>query len=45
MSTNPVHQNTDDKWYFWDEYWVFEKGPYDTEELANEACKEYGKRL
>jgi gamma-glutamylcysteine synthetase len=27
----PIHKNDDDKWYFWDETWSNEIGPYDTQ--------------
>lgn len=32
-------------WYFWDEVWIFQHGPFDTEEKANEACNEYARNL
>lgn len=38
---DPIHQNEDGKWYFWDEVWAFEMGPYDTEEAARTALDEY----
>jgi len=39
---NPVHQNeTDGKWYFWDETWADRLGPYETKEAAEEACENY----
>lgn len=36
-----VHQNEDDFWYFWDECWAFEYGPYSTKEKAKEVLMEY----
>ena len=33
----------DGKWYWWDECWAFETGPYDTEVLARQALVEYSK--
>lgn len=46
MSTDPVHYDTlDHKWYFWDETWADRVGPYDTEEDARIALKEYCKKL
>jgi len=42
---NPIHQNADGKWYFWDEIWVNEIGPYDTREEANTAINEYAADL
>lgn len=35
----------DGVWWFWDECWADEYGPYDTEKAAREACVEYGKQL
>lgn len=40
---DPVHQKEDSKWYWWDECWAFEEGPYDTEEEARQNWKEYCK--
>jgi len=40
---DPVHQKEDGKWYWWDECWAFEEGPYDTEVLARQALVEYSK--
>lgn len=42
---DPVHQNENNKWYFWDEVWAFEEGPYDTEREAREALGEYWQAL
>ena len=42
---NPIHQNADGKWYFWDEIWVDEIGPYETREEANTAINEYAADL
>lgn len=41
MEQDPVHQNTDGKWYFWDETWSFEAGPYETEAEAIRALDKY----
>jgi len=41
MEMNPIHQNEDCKWYFWDETWAFEEGPFDTEEDAKTALGKY----
>lgn len=41
---NPVHFH-EGAWYFWDETWTVAHGPFDTEELANQACIEYAKWL
>jgi len=42
---NPVHQDRDGKWYFFDETWADRQGPYETEEEANEACAKYADEL
>lgn len=38
---DPIHQNADGKWYFWDEVWSSEEGPYETETEAIEALDVY----
>lgn len=38
---DPIHQNEDGKWYFWDETWSFEEGPYDSQPEAAEALDDY----
>jgi len=40
-----VHTKEDGKWYFWDETWSVEIGPFNTKEDANEALNTYEKRL
>ncbi len=40
---DPIHQDKDGKWYFWDECWSFEEGPYDTEQEAEVELKRYCK--
>ena len=37
---DPVHEE-DGKWYFWDETWSERHGPYNTEEEARAAIKDY----
>lgn len=32
-------------WYFIDEAWQYQYGPYELREDANKACKEYAKNL
>ena len=32
-------------WYFWNEVWSDEYGPYDTQDTAREALVEYAKEL
>jgi hypothetical protein len=41
---NPVHEK-DGQWWFFDETWADEYGPYATEELADEAVKQYAAYL
>ena len=46
-STMPdvIHQQENGKWYWWDETWSVETGPFDTKELAqadlDAYCKEF----
>ena len=40
---NPVHRHEDGTWWFYEETWADENGPYDTLELCNWALKEYVK--
>lgn len=42
---NPIHQNADGKWYFWDECWYVEFGPYETQAEARKALKKYDAQL
>ena len=41
MVEDPIHQNKDGKWYFWDECWDFEEGPFNTKEEAEKELDEY----
>lgn len=41
---NPIHSKND-RWYFWDETWSSEIGPYDTYSLCREALDNYSKDL
>jgi len=36
-----IRQNKDGKWYFWDEIWSEEIGPYDTISECRRRLKEY----
>jgi hypothetical protein len=45
MGPDPVHQNADGKWYFWNEVWADEHGPFDTEEQARAALVEYARTI
>jgi len=40
-----VHRHSNDKWWFWDETWCDEIGPYDTEAEAQDAVKRYVEQL
>lgn len=42
--SNPIHKK-DDGWYFSDELWVEEYGPYATEEKAREELDKYSASL
>jgi len=41
---NPIHQHSNGKWYFCDEAWSDCYGPFETEEEAQIACKEYAEK-
>jgi len=45
MTSDPVEQFPDGKWWFWDEIWEFPHGPYDTKQEARKACLEHARRL
>lgn len=38
---NPVHQNEDGTWWFWDETWAVEYGPYDDQGECENALEDY----
>lgn len=40
-----VHRHSNDTWWFWDETWMSEYGPYPTEEEANQAVNRYAAEL
>ena len=44
INSNPVFCEND-KWYFWDETWAYQHGPYKTKLEANKACREYAETL
>jgi len=44
-NTNPVHKHSDNTYWFWDETWTDEIGPFLTEDIANKKASEYGKSL
>ena len=39
---DPVHRHDDGTWWFWDETWCDEMGPYDHEDEANLVLRMYG---
>lgn len=41
----PVHPHRDGTWFFFDETWADEHGPYQTQEEAGAACKRYAKEV
>jgi hypothetical protein len=40
-----VHVHTDGTWWFWDETWCRELGPYPDELTCDKAAAEYGRLL
>ncbi len=38
---DPTHQHIDGSWWFYDETWVQEYGPFDTKESADASCIRY----
>ncbi len=43
--SDPVHEHTDGRWWFWDETWADELGPFKDRVEANTACKDYADQL
>jgi hypothetical protein len=41
----PVHKHTDGRWWFWDETWADELGPYSSRGEAETALDEYADQL
>jgi len=41
MIQDPVHQDSDGLWYFWEENWALRHGPFDTEDQARLALTKY----
>jgi len=41
MIQEPVHQDKDGKWYFFEETWAFRQGPFKTEKETREAFNHY----
>jgi hypothetical protein len=42
---DPIHQHEDGKWYFCDETWADELGPYESREEADKMLTEYCRYL
>jgi hypothetical protein len=42
---NPLHQHEDETWWFYEETWVWESGPYETYEAAYAALEDYCVKL
>jgi hypothetical protein len=40
-----VHPHSDGTWWFWDETWADELGPYPDRETAERRCQEYAAQL
>lgn len=45
VKANPVHQHKDKSWWFYDELWCDEYGPYDTEQSCITGLKKYVKEM
>lgn len=45
MSRDPVYQNDNGSWYFYDELWADELGPFGSEVEAREALAKYVESL
>lgn len=43
--TDPVHKHEDGKWYFWDETWSDEIGPFADEDEARRQLELYCETL
>ena len=44
-NSNPVQQDVDGKWYWWDETWSEKTGPYDSYDQAESDCSDYCESL
>lgn len=42
---NPLHEHADGTWWFYEETWIYESGPYDTLDLGWAALTEYCEKL
>lgn len=43
--SNPVHMHLDGSWWYYDETWTTEFGPFPSSVLAEENCKLYAKEV
>lgn len=41
LTPNPVHQHEDGTWWFYNEIWADECGPFETKALSEAACVKY----
>jgi hypothetical protein len=41
MTIDPIHQDTQGGWYFWDETWADRIGPFQSRDIAERALKDY----
>jgi hypothetical protein len=42
---DPVHQESDGAWWFWDETWGYRYGPYKSKREARKALNKYVKEV
>jgi hypothetical protein len=40
-AVDPIHQDADGRWFFWDETWAARLGPYKTRALAKRSLAAY----
>lgn len=38
---NPLHQHEDQSWWYYDETWAYENGPFDSYDLGWESLEQY----
>ena len=39
--TDPIHQDSDGWWYFWDETWAYRHGPFNSLQECKEVLRQY----
>lgn len=42
---NPLHRHTNGTWWWYEETWALESGPYDSEEVGKQALEDYCKNV